>query len=63
MCLGVAAGALDEVRNYANTRQCFGRPICEFQDVQFKIVDMAVQLDAARLLVYRAAAGAGGGLP
>jgi acyl-CoA dehydrogenase len=63
MCLGVAAGALEEARNYVTQRQCFGRPICEFQDVQFKIVDMAMQLDAARLLVYRAAVGAGGGLP
>jgi alkylation response protein AidB-like acyl-CoA dehydrogenase len=63
MCLGVAAGALEEARNYATKRQCFGRPICEFQDIQFKIVDMAMKLDAARLLVYRAAEGAGGGLP
>jgi alkylation response protein AidB-like acyl-CoA dehydrogenase len=63
MCLGVAAGALEEARNYATQRKCFGRPICEFQDIQFKIVDMATKLDAARLLVYRAAEGAGGGLP
>ena len=63
MCLGVAAGALEEARTYVAQRQCFGRPVCEFQDVQFKIVDMATRLDAARLLVYRAAVGAGGGLP
>lgn len=63
MCLGVAGGALEEARQYATQRQCFGRPICEFQDIQFKIVDMATRLDAARLLVYRAAEGAGGGLP
>lgn len=63
MCLGVAGGALEEARQYATQRECFGRPICEFQDIQFKIVDMATRLDAARLLVYRAAEGAGGGLP
>jgi alkylation response protein AidB-like acyl-CoA dehydrogenase len=63
MCLGVAGGALEEVKAYALERQAFGRPICEFQDIQFVIVDMAVKLDAARLLVYRAAAGAGRGFP
>jgi alkylation response protein AidB-like acyl-CoA dehydrogenase len=63
MCLGVAGGALEEARQYAMRRECFGRPICEFQDIQFRIADMAMKLDAARLLVYRAASGAGGGLP
>ncbi len=63
MCLGVAGGALEEAKAYAAQRQCFGRPICEFQDIQFRIVDMATKLDAARLLVYRAASGAGRGLP
>lgn len=63
MCLGVAGGALDAARDYAATRQAFGRTINEFQAIQFMIVDMAMQLDAARLLVYRAATGAGQGLP
>jgi butyryl-CoA dehydrogenase len=63
MSLGVAGGALEEARKYATQREAFGRPICEFQDIQFKVVDMATRLDAARLLVYRAATGAGGGLP
>jgi len=63
MCLGTAAGALEEARNYATARTAFGRPICEFQGVQFPIVDMAMKLDAARLLVYRAASGAGRGFP
>jgi len=63
MCLGVAGGALEEARTYAMQREAFGRPICEFQDVQFKVVDMATRLDAARLLVYRAADNAGSGLP
>jgi alkylation response protein AidB-like acyl-CoA dehydrogenase len=63
MCLGVAGAAVEEARNYAAQREAFGRPICEFQDVQFKVVDMAMKLDAARLLVYRAAMGAGRGFP
>ncbi|TAL36212.1 MAG: acyl-CoA dehydrogenase [Spirochaetes bacterium] len=63
MCLGVAGGALAEAKAYAMERTAFGRPICEFQNIQFTTVDMATKLDAARLLVYRAAAGAGQGLP
>jgi len=63
MCLGVAGGALEEARAYAMDRKAFGKPICEFQDVQFMIVDMSMRLDAARLLVYRAATGAGQGFP
>jgi butyryl-CoA dehydrogenase len=63
MCLGVASGALEAARSYAMERQAFGRPICDFQAIQFMIVDMAMRLDAARLLVYRAASGAGQGLP
>jgi butyryl-CoA dehydrogenase len=63
MCLGVAGGALEEAKAYALERKAFGRPICEFQDIQFLIVNMAMKLDAARLLVYRAATGAGRGFP
>jgi butyryl-CoA dehydrogenase len=63
MCLGVAGGALEAAKEYALERKTFGRPICEFQDIQFRIVSMAMRLDAARLLVYRAATGAGGGFP
>ena len=63
MCLGVASGALEEAKAYALERQAFGRPICEFQAIQFMVVNMAVKLDAARLLVYRAATGAGRGFP
>ncbi len=63
MCLGVAGGALEEAKKYAQERVAFGRPICEFQAIQFLIADMAMKLDAARLLVYRAASGAGQGLP
>jgi alkylation response protein AidB-like acyl-CoA dehydrogenase len=63
MCLGVAGGALEVARTYAMERHAFGRPISEFQAIQFMVVDMAMKLEAARLLVYRAAAGAGQGLP
>jgi len=63
MCLGTAGGALEAAKNYAMQRKAFGRPICEFQDIQFTVADMAMKLDAARLLVYRAATGAGQGLP
>jgi alkylation response protein AidB-like acyl-CoA dehydrogenase len=63
MCLGVAGGAIEEAKAYAIERKAFGRPICEFQDVQFSIVNMAMKLDAARLLVYRAVTGAGRGFP
>lgn len=63
MCLGVAGGALEEAKKYAMERKAFNRPICEFQDIQFTMADMAMKLDAARLLVYRAVNGAGKGLP
>ncbi|PKN04511.1 MAG: butyryl-CoA dehydrogenase [Deltaproteobacteria bacterium HGW-Deltaproteobacteria-9] len=63
MCLGTAGGALREAVAYAQTRHAFGRPICEFQAIQFMTVDMAMKLEAARLLVYKAVSGAGQGLP
>ncbi|MFZ5571053.1 MAG: acyl-CoA dehydrogenase family protein [Thermodesulfobacteriota bacterium] len=63
MCLGVAGGAMEAARKYALERTAFNRPICEFQDIQFMLADMAMKLDAARLLVYRAASNAGQGLP
>ncbi len=63
MCLGIAGGALEAAKAYAQARTAFGRPICEFQDISFSIVNMAMKLDAARLLVYRAANNAGQGLP
>ena len=63
MCLGVAEGAMEAARNYAMQRKAFGREICEFQAIQFMMADMAMKLDAAKLLVYRAASGAGQGLP
>ncbi|MEK7382209.1 MAG: acyl-CoA dehydrogenase family protein, partial [Elusimicrobiota bacterium] len=54
--VGIAQAAFEEAVSYAKARRQFGRPIAEFQLVQAKIADMATSLDAARLLVYRAAA-------
>lgn len=53
---GVAQAALDIAAAYAREREQFGRAIAEFQGVQFILADMAMQIDAARLLAYRAAA-------
>jgi acyl-CoA dehydrogenase len=52
---GLAWRALDEAISYAKRRVQFGRPIAEFQATQMKLAEMATDLDAARLLVYRAA--------
>jgi len=53
--VGLAWRALDEAVSYARRRVQFGRPIAEFQATQMKLAEMATELDAARLLVYRAA--------
>ena len=55
MALGLAQAAYEAAASYAKQREQFGRPIASFQGVAFKIADMATQIDAARLLVYRAA--------
>jgi acyl-CoA dehydrogenase len=52
---GLAGRALKESLHYARERRQFGSPIAEFQAIQFKLADMATELDASRLLVYRAA--------
>ena len=52
--LGIAQGALDLALSYVHERKQFGRPIAEFQGLQFMLADMATAVDAARLLVYRA---------
>jgi alkylation response protein AidB-like acyl-CoA dehydrogenase len=54
LAIGMAQGAYDAALKYAKLRKQFGRPISEFQAIQNKLVDMAVDLDAARLLNYRA---------
>jgi alkylation response protein AidB-like acyl-CoA dehydrogenase len=53
--LGIARGALDAAMGYVKERKQFGRAIAEFQAIQFKIADMAVKVEAARLLTWRAA--------
>jgi alkylation response protein AidB-like acyl-CoA dehydrogenase len=53
--LGLAQGALDHALAYARERQQFGKPIAEFQGVQFELAEMAVDVEAARLMVYNAA--------
>jgi len=53
--VGVAQRAFEESVAYAKGRKAFGQPIAEFQNTQFKLADMAMEIDAARLLVYRAA--------
>jgi short-chain 2-methylacyl-CoA dehydrogenase len=52
---GLAQGALDHALQYAKERRQFGRAIAEFQGVQFELAEMAVEVEAARLLVYNAA--------
>jgi len=54
-CLGMAQGALDAAARYAKEREAFGRHLAEFQAIQFKLADMATQVEASRLLVYQAA--------
>ncbi len=53
--VGIAQGALDEAIPYVKQRKQFGRPIAKFQNTQFQLADMQTKVDAARLLVYRAA--------
>ena len=59
VALGIATGAYELALEYAKTREQFDRPICEFQGLQWMVGDMATALDAARLMVWRAAASAG----
>jgi acyl-CoA dehydrogenase len=53
--MGISQRALDECRNYALERKQFGQPIASFQAIQFMLADMAIDLEAMRLLAYRAA--------
>jgi alkylation response protein AidB-like acyl-CoA dehydrogenase len=63
MSLGIAAAALEEALGYVQERRQFGRAIVEFQAVQLKLADMAIKVEAARLLIWRAAQSAADGLP
>lgn len=55
LALGIAQGAYESALKYAQERKQFGQPIFDFQGIQFKLADMATQIDAARLLIMRAA--------
>ena len=53
--VGIAQGALDRALDYAKERSLFGRPLAELQAVSHKLADMAIKVEAARLLTYKAA--------
>ena len=55
MGVGLAQGALDEALKYAKQRKAFGQPISKFQAIQAKLADMSTEIEAGRLLVYKAA--------
>ena len=55
MGVGLAQGALDEALKYAKQRKAFGKPISKFQAIQAKLADMSTEIEAGRLLVYKAA--------
>jgi alkylation response protein AidB-like acyl-CoA dehydrogenase len=55
LALGIAQGAYESALKYSQERKQFGQPIFDFQGIQFKLADMATQIDAARLLTLRAA--------
>lgn len=63
MALGQASGALEDVLVYVQERKQFGKHLAEFQAVQMKLADMQMKVDAARLLIWRAAANAQDGIP
>ncbi len=63
MALAQASGSLLDAVAYVQERKQFGKPIIDFQAVQLKIAEMRMQVDAARLLIYRAASNAEDGLP
>ena len=63
MGLGLAQGALDEALAYAKERRAFGQPISKFQAIQIKLADISAEIEAARLLTYKAALEKDGGGP
>lgn len=63
MSLALGQAALDRTIAYVEQREQFGRPIIEFQNVQMTVATMAMKVEAARLLIYRAVTNAGNGLP
>jgi alkylation response protein AidB-like acyl-CoA dehydrogenase len=63
VALGIAEGAYETALQYVKDRHQFGRPIAEFQGLQWMVADMAVGISAAQALLYKAAANAGDGFP
>jgi butyryl-CoA dehydrogenase len=63
MALGQASGAVEDVLAYVQERHQFGKPIVDFQGVQLKLAEMAMRVEASRLLIHRAAVNAENGLP
>jgi alkylation response protein AidB-like acyl-CoA dehydrogenase len=61
--LALGRHAFNVAKEHCLTRKQFGRPLCEFQGLQWKFAEMAVKLESAQLLLYRAATNADGGLP
>ena len=63
VALGLAQGAYERALAYAQERRQFGRPIADFQGIRWKLADMAIKIDAARLLIHRAACTDDHGFP
>ena len=63
LSLGIAQGAYELALNYVKVRRQFRKDLCEFQGIQWILAEMAVKLDAARLLIYRATSNAATGFP
>ncbi|HEV7137154.1 MAG TPA: acyl-CoA dehydrogenase family protein [Steroidobacteraceae bacterium] len=63
MALSQASGALEDVLRYVQERKQFDKPLVDFQAVQLKLAEMQMKVEAARLLIWRAAVNAGAGLP
>ena len=63
MALAQASGALEDLLPYVQEREQFGKPLVDFQAVQLRLAEMQMKVDAARLLIHRAAANSAAGLP
>jgi alkylation response protein AidB-like acyl-CoA dehydrogenase len=63
MSMAIATAAYEDVLAYVQERQAFGKPIVDFQAVQLKLAEIAMQVEASRLLIHRAVAGIGVGFP
>ena len=63
VALGIAQGAYELAIDYVQEREQFDRPICEFQGLQWMLVDMSIKLEASRALIYKAAGNAGTSFP